>query len=204
VSEPLKVKELVGEYVRLEPLSEAHVNELVSASDEQRDAYGFVNVARGEDAMLAEVRGLLVEHDSGDVVPFAQISVATGRAVGLTRYMNIRRRAGEQTPYAVEIGGTWLAASAQRAGINAEAKLLLLAHAFDVWGVGRVDVKTDVRNERSRRAIERLGATFEGVLRHWQPSMVATEEKLLRDTAMYSVLDIEWPGVREGLQARLL
>lgn len=204
VSEPLNVKELVGEYVRLEPLGEAHVDELVDAAGEQRDAYGFMIVSQGHDAVLADVRGLLAEHANGDLVPFVQISVATGRAVGMTRFMNIRRRVGEETPYAVEIGGTWLSASAQRTGINTEAKLIMLAHAFEVWGVGRVDVKTDVRNERSRRAIERIGAGFEGVLRHWQPSMVPGEEKQLRDTAMYSILDTEWPGVRVDLRSRLL
>jgi RimJ/RimL family protein N-acetyltransferase len=122
----------------------------------------------------------------------------------MTRYMSIRRREGEEIPYAVEIGGTWLCASAQRTGINTEAKLILLAHAFEVWGVGRVDFKTDARNERSRRAIERLGATFEGVLRHWQPSLVSGEETQLRNSAMYSILDTEWPRVSADLRSRLL
>lgn len=106
-------------------------------------------------------------------------------------------------PFAVEVGGTWLAASAQRTAVNTEAKLLLLAHAFDTWGVVRVDLKTDARNERSRAAIERLGARFEGVLRRWQPSQVAGEEDGYRDSAIYSVLDTEWPSVRANLAARL-
>jgi RimJ/RimL family protein N-acetyltransferase len=99
----------------------------------------------------------------------------------------------------VEIGGTFLAASAQRTGINTEAKLLLLEHAFDVLGVGRVDLKTDARNDRSRNAMLRIGATFEGVLRNWQPSLVPGEEGLLRDSALYSITDREWPEVREHL-----
>jgi RimJ/RimL family protein N-acetyltransferase len=203
VNSPLSVKELVGEYVRLEPLGEAHVDDLVAGAQEDRAAYRFIVVSQGREAMLDDIRGLLADFAIGDVVPFAQISVATGRAVGMTRFMNIRRRPGLETPYAVEIGGTWLSASAQRSGINTEAKLLLLAHAFEVWGVGRVDVKTDVRNQRSRVAIEHLGATFEGVLRHWQPSVVPGEGKVLRDTAMYSILDVEWPKVRGELKSRL-
>jgi RimJ/RimL family protein N-acetyltransferase len=204
VNRPLNVKELVGEYVRLEPLSEAHVDELVDAATEERDTFSFTTVSRDHDAMLGDVRGRLSDHVSGEAVPFAQLSVASGRVVGMTRYMSIRRREGEEIPYAVEIGGTWLCASAQRTGINTEAKLILLAHAFEVWGVGRVDFKTDARNERSRRAIERLGATFEGVLRHWQPSLVSGEETQLRNSAMYSILDTEWPRVSADLRSRLL
>jgi RimJ/RimL family protein N-acetyltransferase len=204
VNRPLNVTELVGEYVRLEPLSEAHVDELVDAATEERDTFSFTAVSRDRDAMLADVRGRLHDHATGEAVPFAQVSVASGRVVGVTRFMSIRRREGDELPFAVEIGGTWLCVSAQRTGINTEAKLILLAHAFEVWGVGRVDLKTDARNERSRRAIERIGATFEGVLRHWQPSLVSGEEAQLRDSAMYSVLDAEWPRVRADLRSRLL
>jgi RimJ/RimL family protein N-acetyltransferase len=140
---------------------------------------------------------------SGEVVPFVQVDVARERVVGVTRIMTIRRLNDSSTPYAVEIGGTWLAASTQRTGINTNAKLLLLEHAFTTFGVGRVDLKTDARNERSRNAILRIGATFEGVLRHWQPSMVPGEEGRLRDSAIFSVLDTEWPAVRERLQLKL-
>ena len=104
--------------------------------------------------------------------------------------------------YAVEIGWTWLAASAQRTGINAEAKLLLLTHAFDTLRLARVDWKTDARNERSRQAIERLGARFEGVLRGWSPSHAPGEEGRLRDSAMFSVTAAEWPDVKAHLAAR--
>jgi RimJ/RimL family protein N-acetyltransferase len=128
----------------------------------------------------------------------------TGRTVGATRYLTIRFRPGERTPFAVEIGGTWLAASAQRTAINSEAKLLLMSYAFDEWGVARVDLKTDARNERSRAAMARIGATFEGVLRQWQPSQVVGEETLLRSSAMFSVLDSEWPVVRQSLKSRLI
>ena len=129
--------------------------------------------------------------------------MADERVVGCTRFLTIRRRSRDSAPFAVEIGGTWLSASAQRTGVNVEAKLLLLAHAFDAWGVGRVDFKTDARNAPSRAAIAALGATFEGVLRNWQPSHVPGEEALLRDSAMYAVTDADWPAVRARLEARL-
>ncbi len=96
----------------------------------------------------------------------------------------------------MEIGGTWLAASAQRTGINVEAKLLLLAHAFDEWGTARVDLKTDARNAKARAAIEGLGARLDGVLRSWQPSQAPGEADRLRDSAMYSILAAEWPAAR--------
>lgn len=147
------------------------------------------------------VSGLLRMWEAGEVVPFAQVEVASDRPVGATRLMTIRALPSTGTPYAVEIGGTWLSASAQRSGLNTQAKHLLLAHAFESWKVGRVDLKTDARNERSRNAILRIGATFEGVLRHWQPSQVAGEESRLRDSAMYSILDTEWPRVNEHLRS---
>jgi RimJ/RimL family protein N-acetyltransferase len=103
----------------------------------------------------------------------------------------------------VEIGWTWLAASAQGTGINTDAKLLLLRHAFETLGVARVDLKTDARNHRSRRAIEGLGATFEGVLRRWSPSWTPGEEGRLRDSAMYSFIDVEWPDREDRLRRRL-
>ena len=101
----------------------------------------------------------------------------------------------------MEIGGTWLAASAQRTGANTDAKLLMLTHAFDVWDVQRLDLKTDARNARSRAAIERLGAQLDGVMRNWQPSYVPGEGGLPRDTALYSIIPSEWPAIRDRLQA---
>ena len=106
-------------------------------------------------------------------------------------------------PRAVEVGFTWLSASAQGSGINTEAKLLLMSHAFDVLRVERVDFKTDARNVRSRRALAALGATFEGVLRSWSVSWAPGEEGRLRDSAMYSVIAPEWSAVRSQLTARL-
>ena len=204
MSQVLSVPELVGEVVRLEPLSRGHADDLLVAASEDRSTYGFTGVPSSLDTMLLYIDGLSGDFERGHVVPFAQVSVATGRAVGATRYLTIRYRPGQATPFAVEIGGTWLAASAQRTAINSEAKLLLMSYAFDEWGVARVDLKTDARNERSRAAMSRIGATFEGVLRQWQPSQVAGEAELLRDSAMFSVMDFEWPAVRESLMSRLI
>jgi RimJ/RimL family protein N-acetyltransferase len=122
--------------------------------------------------------------------------------------MNLQRWFGRGTsddpyPDEVEIGGTWLAASAQRTGINTEAKLLLLSYAFDHWGVGRVAICTDARNERSRRAIEGIGAQLDGVLRSHRPSTVPGEAGTLRDSALYSVVAERWPFVRDRLESSL-
>jgi RimJ/RimL family protein N-acetyltransferase len=194
---------LGGRLVRLEPLAEAHVAQLADAAAESRASYGYTFVPEGREAMEVYVRELLALESRDEELPFAQIRLADGRVVGLTRFLTLRRRPDEQLPYAVEIGGTWLSGSAQRSGINVEAKRLLLEHAFERWRVGRVDLKTDARNTRSRTAILALGARFEGVLRHWQPSLVPGEEELLRDTAIYSLLPDDWPAVRELLSTRL-
>jgi RimJ/RimL family protein N-acetyltransferase len=190
---------LQGEVVHLEPLALEHIEALVPAANEDRSAYNFTTVPSSRDEMSTFVEDLLRAREAGEVVPFVQLEASSGRAIGVTRYMTIRRMNRESAPYAVEIGGTWLAASAQRTGINTEAKLLLLDYAFGVLGVGRVDLKTDARNDRSRNAMARIGGTFEGVLRNWQPSLVAGEEGRLRNSALYSILDTEWPQVREHL-----
>jgi RimJ/RimL family protein N-acetyltransferase len=117
--------------------------------------------------------------------------------------MTLRYRDDEALPFAVEIGGTWLGQGAQRSGINTEAKYLLLRYAFEEWGVARVDLKTDARNARSWSAIERIGATFEGVLRNWQPSLVTGEETQYRDSAIFSITSDEWPEVRRHLETLL-
>jgi RimJ/RimL family protein N-acetyltransferase len=137
------------------------------------------------------------------MVPYAQIQISSGRAMGATAYWDPRLwpRRGELC--AVEIGFTWLAGSVQGTGINQEAKLLLFRHAFEEWRAVRVDLKTDARNMRSRAAIEALGARFEGVLRNWSQSWAPGEEGQLRDSAMYSVIASEWPECRRRLEERL-
>lgn len=139
----------------------------------------------------------------GLMAPFAQIRVSDGRAVGCTPFWDPRTRPDGEELCAVMIGWTWLAGSAQRSGINLEAKLLLFRYAFETLGVVRVDLSTDARNERSWRAIAGLGATFEGVLRSWSRSHAPGEDGQLRDSALFSVVNSEWPAVEAQLIGRL-
>lgn len=192
-------KTLRGDLVRLEPLTEEHVPGLALAAEEDRSAYGYTMVPRA-----AETAAYVTAQLARDgVTPFAQVRVADGTPAGCTAYSHPRAWPGRDGLSAVEVGGTWLAASAQRTGINTEAKLLLLAHAFETLHVARVDFRTDARNLRSRQAIERLGARFEGVLRNWGPSWVPGEEGMLRDSAVFSVIAAEWPQVKSALIRRL-
>jgi RimJ/RimL family protein N-acetyltransferase len=198
----VKVPILCGSLIRLEPLSMSHREDLAVSAEEDRGAYGFTRVPRAWE--VAEYLGAHFERaKGGKLAPFAQIRQSDGRAVGCTAYWDPRFWPGRAELCAIEIGWTWLAASAQRTGINVEAKLLLLEHAFETLGVVRVDLKTDARNERCRRAIERLGAQFEGVLRHWSQSHAPGEEGLLRDSAMFSVIATEWPTTKATLCHRL-
>jgi N-acetyltransferase len=195
----LQVGVLTGALVRLEPLSAVHVADLALAAEEDRSSYGWTVVPRA-----AEVAAYVADQQARPgLTPFAQVRLADGSAVGCTAFFEPRTWPGRCELCAVEIGWTWLSASAQGTGVNPEAKLLLFTHAFEVLGVARVDLKTDARNERSRAAMERLGARYEGVLRSWSPSRVAGEEGLLRDSAMFSVVAAEWPEVKAGLTARL-
>ena len=192
---------LAGRHVRLEPLALTHVDALAAAAAEDRATYRYTVVPEGLAGTTSYVEDLLAGRAREETIPFVQRELATGRVVGATRFMTLRYDG--PSLFAVEIGGTWLAASAQRGPINTEAKFLLLTHAFDTWGVARVDLKSDARNERSRAAILRLGATFEGVLRAWQPSLVSGEEGLYRDTAYFSITAEEWPARRDALATRL-
>jgi len=193
---------LAGTLVRLEPLTKAHAPALAHAADEARDTFGFTWVPPGSE-ITAYLGFQLERAERGVALPFAQIRRSDGRPVGCTSYVELRTWPDRSDVCAVEVGWTWLAASAQRTGINVESKLLLFEHAFEHLGVARVDLKTDARNERSRRAIERVGAQFEGVLRNWSPSWVEGEEGRLRDSAMYSVIAAEWPACKERLRERL-
>jgi len=210
---------LTGRFVRLEPLTMAHAAGLAAAATE-RSTYAYTWVPDGLAGAEQYIGDALAEEAAGRQLPFATIrldgaggtvvggTVVGGTVVGTTRFMDTapwrwgpegagRQRVG--VPDTVEIGSTWLAASAQRSAVNTEAKLLMLGHAFDVWGVHAVRLKTDARNDRSRTAIARLGATFEGVLRAHMPASDGT----VRDTAMFSITAAEWPGVRADLEARL-
>jgi N-acetyltransferase len=193
---------LEGTRVRLEPLTPGHGPDLAVAAEEDRETYGYTKVPRAAN-IGAYLEGHFARVKAGAMAPFAQVRAADGRAVGVTAIWEPRRWPDGDGVFAVEIGHTWLSASAQRTGINPEAKLLLMRYAFETLGAMRVDIKTDARNERSRTAIARLGARFEGVLRNWQPSGAPGENGLLRDTAMFSVIAAEWPTVGAGLLRRL-
>lgn len=199
---------LEGRHVRLEPLSAGHARDLLAAASGPRQTYGFTTVPADEPSMVGYIEAALRDQEAGRALPFATVAMATGRAVGCTRFGNIEfwawppgnaNQRGQDVPDAVEIGWTWLAADVQRTPVNTEAKLLMLAHAFDTWRVHRVSLMTDARNERSRRAILRLGARFDGVLRAQRPG----SDGAIRDTAAFSILDHEWPMVRQQLQSRL-
>ncbi len=200
VPHPIAPITLTGTHVRLEPLATEHVDDLLRAATIDRSTYRWTVVPCDHSAMSAYVDDLLA--DPQRALPFAQRRLDTGELVGCTRFMFPYWWRGRTEPDEVEIGGTWLASNAQRTSVNTEAKLLLLGHAFDTWDVWRVAICTDARNEQSRRAIERIGATFEGVLRNHRPRADA-DAPAPRDTACYSVVAGEWADVRARLQARL-
>ncbi|PZS22630.1 MAG: N-acetyltransferase, partial [Acidimicrobiales bacterium] len=156
----LHVPPLLGSLVHLEPLSMCHAADLVVAAEEDRGTYGFTWVPKRSE-IDGYLHSQLQRAETGKLAPFAQIRLADERAVGCTAYWDPRAWPGRSEPCAVEIGFTWLGASAQGTGINLEAKLLLFKHAFEEMGVARVDLKTDARNERSRRAIAGLGGWCE-------------------------------------------
>lgn len=201
----LDVPVLRGRLVRLEPLAPRHAPDLARAAEEDRSSYAFTVVPRAADAGDYVAAQLA----RPGLTPFAQVRTADGTAVGCTSYCDPRTWPDQERLRAIEIGWTWLGASAQRTGINAEAKLLLFGYAFETLEVRRVDLKTDARNERSRRAIARTGARFEGVLRSWSPSRAPGEDGEhgehgeLRDSAMFSVIAAEWPAVKAALTERL-
>ena len=194
---------LTGSHVQLEPLSIDHVHGLVVAANEDRSTYGWTPVPDSVGSMNSYVGALLADAEAGRVIPFAQRRLSDQRLVGCTRFLEIRYWTGRELPDEVEVGGTWLAASAQRTAINTEAKLLLFQQAFDEWQVRRLAIYTDARNAQSRDAIARAGGQFEGILRNHRASAVAGEIGRPRNTAAHSILDTEWPAVRERLLDRL-
>lgn len=198
----LEVPPLQGSQVRLEPLAMSHASELAVGAEEDRSTYGFTFVPRAHQ-VDEYIAAHLKRAEDGLMAPFAQIRLSDGRAVGCTAYWDLRTWPEQPELCAVMVGWTWLAASAQRSGINVDAKLLLFTYAFETLGVVRVDLSTDARNERSQRAIAGVGARFEGVLRSWSRSHAPGEEGRLRDSALFSVIAAEWPGVKESLARRL-
>jgi RimJ/RimL family protein N-acetyltransferase len=186
---------LEGQLVRLEPLSPEHEVDLFDASRDAR-IWRWLPVVqpRTPAQWRAWMEDALARATAGLDLPFATVLLATGRAVGSTRFLALRPEHGS-----VEIGWTWLAPSAWGTGANHEAKLLQLRHAFETWGCRRVELKTDAQNAPARRSMEAFGAVFEGV--HRKHMLVRGGEN--RDSAWYSVVEDDWPAVRVRLEARL-
>jgi RimJ/RimL family protein N-acetyltransferase len=203
---------LEGRRVRLEPLSLSHVGALVRAATQARDTFAFTMVPADHAAMTGYVQAALADQTTGWALPFAIYDLRSRAVVGSTRFLDLDYWSwppawppGRTTPRpdaiptVAEIGSTWLVPSVQRTGCNPESKLLMLGHAFDTWGVLRVTLKTDSRNARSRRAIERIGGRFEGIRR----AHARAVDGSVRDTAYYSIVAAEWPEVRAALAARV-
>jgi N-acetyltransferase len=186
---------LSGGLVRLVPLSLEHAEDLAAAGrTESIWTYMRYGVIDSSEKMREFIQYLLAMQTRGTDLPFAVIHQPSGRAVGMTRYMNI-----EPDNRALEIGGTWYAAEYQRSGVNTECKFLLLQYAFEEQDIIRVQIKTDLRNERSQRAIERIGAVREGVLR----DHMILPDGTVRSSVYYSILAREWPGVKQHLLERM-
>lgn len=192
---------LRGALVELRPATSDDALGVALAASGDRSSFGFTTVPDNLDSARGYLDTIVHERDAGISYSMVICDRRDSAIVGMTRFLTLRWWYGRDAPDAVEVGGTWLSASAQRTGVNTDAKRLLFAHAFDEWGVARVDLKSDARNARSRAAILRVGATFEGILRAWQPSQVAGEETRPRDTAMYSILRAQWPEVRRRLES---
>lgn len=195
---------LSGRHVRLEPLELRHVDGLVAASATDPSLYQWSPVPQGEVEATGYVDTALAWRDAGSALPFAIVRLddGDGAVIGSTRFFNLERWAWPpgHPRYgcvfdACEIGYTWLARSAIRTAANTETKLLMLAHAFETWRLLRVCFHTDVRNQRSRAAIERIGGKFEGVLRAHR--MAA--DYIARDSTRYSIVAAEWPDVKRRL-----
>lgn len=195
-ADPMSVDPVVleGAHVRLEPLSLGHHADLCAVGLDQDLVALTQAYVPTPDGLLAYIEAALEAQAGGTALPFAVISKAAGRAVGCTRYGNIDRANRR-----LEIGWTWYGRAFQRTAVNTECKYLLLRHAFEVLGCIRVEFKTDVLNERSRRALLRIGAREEGVLRQ---HMILPDGRI-RDTVYYSIVRSEWPEVRERLEGLL-
>lgn len=186
---------LTGRLVRLEPLAEEHVDGLADAVRDGRIHDLWYTSVPEPGAMASDVADKLSLAQQGQMLPFAIRRLADDRLIGVTTFCSPL----PAVP-AVEIGFTWQAASAHRTGTNTEAKRLMLAHAFDEWGCRRVSFRATWFNHQSRRAIERLGAVFEGRIRN--DRRLRTGE--VADTAQYSITDDDWPAVRRHLDHLLV
>ena len=185
---------LTGQHVRLEPLSMDHLDDMQAAARDGDLHLLWYTMIPHADEMAAEITRRLSLRETGAMQPFAVIGQSNGHAVGMTTFMNI-----DAANKHVEIGSTWYAKSVQRSPVNTECKLLMMTNAFEVLDCIAVEFRTHFVNVQSRRAIERLGAKLDGVLRN---HMVMANGSL-RDTAVYSVINSEWPTIKAHLQFQL-
>jgi RimJ/RimL family protein N-acetyltransferase len=185
---------LEGQHTRLEPLSLAHQEALIAAASDGELWNSTVTLVPNRDTMTAYTEAALTAQARGSELPFVIISKSAGKVVGTTRFYEIDRNDRR-----LAIGYTWLSVSAQRSAINTEAKLLLLTHAFEFWKFNRVEFITDVLNQQSRKAILRLGAKEEGILR----SHMVMPNGRVRDSVCFSIIADEWLEVKAGLATRL-
>ncbi|ALC28941.1 GNAT family N-acetyltransferase [Streptomyces sp. CFMR 7] len=187
---------LTGQYVTLVPLTTGHLDDLFEAGGRDEEVWRWQGgpAPQTREELLARLEGVLTEAGRGTYVPFAVLHRASGRAVGWTTYLDI-----SVDDERLEIGWTWYGRAYWRSEVNTETKLLLLGHAFEELGMGRVQLKTDHRNERSQAAIARLGAAREGVLRRHR----RRPDGSWRDSVYFSLLADEWPAAKARLTARL-
>ena len=203
----LTIPVLEGRYVRLEPLSYAHADGLLAAAAVDPSLYRWSQVPQAANEVARYIEIALQLRDAGKAAPFATVRVTDGAVIGSTRFFDLdswawpaeHARYGREAADVGEIGYTWLTATAIRTGANTEAKLLMLTHAFETWDMLRICLHTDERNYRSREAIVRLGAGFEGILRNHR--MAA--DFIPRNSARYSMVASEWPGAKQRLMRKL-
>lgn len=203
----MKTLTLQGKHVRLEPLDTCHVDGLVAAASADPSLYQWSPVPQGIVQAKAYIETALAWRDAGKAVPFAIVRVSDGVVVGSTRFFDLDRwawpqvhtRHGRSEPDVCEIGYTWLSRTAIRTAANTEAKVLMLTYAFETWQMLRVCLHTDVRNLRSRSAIERIGGKFEGILRAHRMAADFTA----RDSARFSIVQHEWPETKRRLTLML-
>jgi RimJ/RimL family protein N-acetyltransferase len=202
-----KAEILQGQWVRLEPLENIHAEGLADAAASDDSLYRWSPVPQGIKEVELYIQTALALRETGSALAFAIVRQEDGKVIGSTRFFNIESwawaekspRHGRIFPDACEVGYTWLARSAVRTAANTEAKLLLLRMAFEKWQVFRVCFHADVRNERSRAAIERIGGKMEGILRAHRLAV----DQIPRDSARFSILLSEWPEVKQRLETFL-
>jgi len=211
MSVPLTPITLEGRFVRLLPLTNAHVRPLLSAAAGSRESFQYTWVPEPTTADITRyISAAVAAFEAGAAHPFVTVRIdSPDTVVGSTRFLNLEywpdatgHPSTRDFPDAVEIGATWLSHDAQRTQVNTEAKLMMLTYAFETWGVQRVVFRTDARNTQSRANIERIGAQYEGTLRNHKHSTDGANNGL-RDTATYSIIREEWDSVKARLQEKL-